>query len=354
MHTMTVTLETLTPLILGGAGQVLSGTENTRDGPVPVYRIPAETRPPSIRGVLRFWFRAFWGEGGSRELREQEARYFGSTVAGQCPVRMQWRGKAPESHPWSRRGLGVGVRYLGFTLDTHVKEDGSKIRRIREYVAPGYEFTLSFRAADPTALKAHWAAMWLLGHLGGIGLRSRRGFGSLSIREVVGCPFALRLAKDANSGEEVAEVMSEGLERLARELGVSAPRQPAGFAQLHRGIPIRILTGSGNGWNDWTAALNDIGLDLQRFRREVKPIHRRKPFGLPLQRVSEEERHASPLIVHVGEMRSGAKFASLTAFHSARLMGDWDASRTPQSVVHQFVESLSGGIPVTISEARTS
>ena len=352
MQTMTVTLRTVTPLFLGGAAQVASGVENTRDGPIPVFRVPAEIRPPSIRGVMRFWFRAFfWNEGGLRGLREQGAQRFGSPDAGQCPVRMQWRGNVTNSLPWLKSVPEVGVQYLGFTLNTHVKEDGNKIRRIREYVAPGYEFTLVFRSADLAALKAHWAAIWLFGHLGGIGLRSRRGFGSLSIREVTGSPIPLRLAVQAQSWEEVAAVISEGLQKLERELGVSLIRQPVGFAQLHQGQPIRIVEGPGDGWKEWGQALNGIGLELQQFRRGLKPIHRRKPFGLPLKGVSEEERHASPLLIHVGEMGTGMKFASLTAFHSARLMGEWDASRRPQSVVHRFVESFPGSIPVTIPEA---
>jgi CRISPR-associated protein Cmr1 len=349
MHTMTVTLRTVTPLFLGGVAQVPSGVEDTRDGPIPVFRVPAEIRPPSIRGAMRFWFRALWGDEESRALREEEARYFGSTATGQCPVRMQWLGKPPESRPWPREGLEAGVRYLGFTLNTHVKEDGSKIRRIREYVESGQEFTLVFRGVDLPALKAHWAATWLLGHLGGIGLRSRRGFGSLSIQEVAGCPFPLPLAKDAQSAKEVAATVGEGLQSLVKELGVRLRREPGAFPLLHQGQPIRIVAGSGDGWRGWDQALNGIGLGLQQFRRGLKPLNRRRPFGLPL-RASEKERHASPLVIHVGEMHGELKFASLTAFHSARLMGDSNASR-PQSVVHSFVESFPGGVSVTIPEA---
>lgn len=112
MHTMTVMLRMVTPLFLGGAAQVASGVETTPDGPVPVYRVPAEIRPPSIRGVMRFWFRAFWGEGGSRGLREQEAQWFSSPDVGQSPIRMQWRGKVPGSREWPGGGLKIWVRQV--------------------------------------------------------------------------------------------------------------------------------------------------------------------------------------------------------------------------------------------------
>jgi CRISPR-associated protein Cmr1 len=351
MHTMTVTLRTVTPVILGGAAEVPAGAEKTKGGLVPIFRVPAEIRPPSIRGAMRFWFRALWGEGSDRGLREYEARYFGSTTTGQCPVRMRWHGNASASRPWHMGGSGMGIRYLGFTLDTHVKVDGQRVRRIREYIEPGYEFRLIFRSSDLAALKVHWAAMWLLGHLGGVGLRSRRGFGSLTIREVAGAPFALRVAAEARSAEEAAGVIGEGIQCLARELGLSVDREPSGFAQFHRAQPIRVLGGPKDGWKEWRQALDGIGLALQQFRRGLMPISRRAPFGLPLQRVSEDERHASPLFIHIGEMSSGAKFVVLTAFHSSRLMGDWNALRKPQSDLHRFVEEIPGGIPVAISEA---
>jgi CRISPR-associated protein Cmr1 len=61
---LTVTLETVTPLFLGGAEQ------------------QPELRPASFRGALRFWLRALLGAhiGDNVEhVREAENRVFGST-----------------------------------------------------------------------------------------------------------------------------------------------------------------------------------------------------------------------------------------------------------------------------------
>ncbi len=61
MHTITFTCETITPMFLSGA-----------DGTTP------ELRAPSIKGALRFWWRAMNGHLGLDSLREKEAQIFGS------------------------------------------------------------------------------------------------------------------------------------------------------------------------------------------------------------------------------------------------------------------------------------
>jgi CRISPR-associated protein Cmr1 len=61
MKTITFSCETITPMFLSGA-----------DGQKP------ELRPPSIKGALRFWWRAMNG-GNWETLKNQEDRIFGST-----------------------------------------------------------------------------------------------------------------------------------------------------------------------------------------------------------------------------------------------------------------------------------
>lgn len=60
MHTITFTCETITPMFLSGA-----------DGQTP------ELRAPSIKGALRFWWRAMNGHLSLEELRKKEADLFG-------------------------------------------------------------------------------------------------------------------------------------------------------------------------------------------------------------------------------------------------------------------------------------
>ena len=62
MEKITFTCETITPMFLAGA-----------DGMTP------ELRAPSIKGALRFWWRAMNGDLSLEELKRREAEIFGGT-----------------------------------------------------------------------------------------------------------------------------------------------------------------------------------------------------------------------------------------------------------------------------------
>jgi CRISPR-associated protein Cmr1 len=62
MKTITFECETITPMFLGGA-----------DGRTP------ELRPPSIKGLMRFWWRAMNGHLSLKVLKEREAEIFGAS-----------------------------------------------------------------------------------------------------------------------------------------------------------------------------------------------------------------------------------------------------------------------------------
>ncbi|GAB4407644.1 MAG: hypothetical protein OHK0053_34270 [Microscillaceae bacterium] len=62
MKNIIFTCETITPMFLSGA-----------DGQIP------ELRPPSIKGALRFWWRAMNGHLDLKTLKEQESLIFGGT-----------------------------------------------------------------------------------------------------------------------------------------------------------------------------------------------------------------------------------------------------------------------------------
>ena len=79
---LTVRLSAVTPLFLGGAD--------------PKHR--AELRPPSIKGLLRYWYRALDGD-----YAANEPRFFGSTDAGQsaCLLRVgEWTNGTDRWEGW--------------------------------------------------------------------------------------------------------------------------------------------------------------------------------------------------------------------------------------------------------------
>ncbi len=153
MQQIIFTCETVTPMFLAGA-----------DGSTP------ELRPPSIKGALRFWWRALNGHLSIEELKKREGAIFGDTtqrskviirveeIAGK-PLE-QYKGKAqPLPHhadkpknfkiPCVRKTFQFKVILISKSLDFTIKQ-----------LANLFLITIS---------------------LGGLGKRSRRGFGSIKI-----------------------------------------------------------------------------------------------------------------------------------------------------------------------------
>jgi CRISPR-associated protein Cmr1 len=156
MKAIKVTLETVTPLFLGGA--------DPRGEP--------ELRAASIRGALRFWLRALLGgvigddENALKALRQAEAAVFGSTDAGASPVVVRVTGN---------------VRHADYRPLLHNPKKTFTFKGIM----PGETFSLELVPRPPynsvSPVVASTTALWLL--LGGVGKRARRGFGTLRLRE---------------------------------------------------------------------------------------------------------------------------------------------------------------------------
>jgi hypothetical protein len=184
-----VEIELVTPCFLGGA----MGT--------------AEWRMASIRGELRWWFRAVAGASlGLETVRAYEETIFGSTRQS-AALRIKSTDRIePETRLWpehklkaaelaklwgdpsaeQRLRLGAGkeiesdpIQYLGFGPFT-------KGRLTRPYLPAGararFEL-LWIRPVEEPIRSIFSQACWAWLYLGGIGARSRKGFGSLAVIE---------------------------------------------------------------------------------------------------------------------------------------------------------------------------
>jgi CRISPR type III-B/RAMP module RAMP protein Cmr1 len=146
---------------------------------------------PSLRGVLAYWLRALAGPYVGDDiagLRQVETELFG-TAAGEGPARpsrilLRSRQRIAVSEPPTEEEVTTGyagLAYLmnqGLTNDKNQKGgDGGKARRVRPR-----EFTVSVRnLGDPLHADLFNCALWALRAFGGIGARSRRGFGTLAV-----------------------------------------------------------------------------------------------------------------------------------------------------------------------------
>ncbi|SFT01707.1 type III-B CRISPR module RAMP protein Cmr1 [Saccharopolyspora flava] len=167
------TLEVVTPLFSG---------DDPQDKTSPI-------RVPSIRGALRFWFRALAAGHGVEDLTElakQESELFGNTNRP-SPIRLRVNdGPTARRDEWSwwvpkpKNSAFNGVHYLlGQGLWNH--RDGLT----RPHVPPRTEFTLEVRFTGNERLDSRFLlTMWTWLYYGGLGARTRRGFGQLRCTNV--------------------------------------------------------------------------------------------------------------------------------------------------------------------------
>ena len=142
-------------------------------------------RVPSIRGQLRFWWRACNPRGCTSvaELRRAEASVFGSTASG-SPLSIAVMGKPPAARPLEVMEDGDNFKtmpgmqelaYAAFPLrdSTGAKRHG----RLSDYGDQTFTLALTFPEAIAHDVEA---ALWAWGHLGSLGGRTRRGFGAIA------------------------------------------------------------------------------------------------------------------------------------------------------------------------------
>lgn len=158
---------------------------------------PPELRLPSFKGVLRYWWRALaWAEyaGDLHVIRQQEDLLFGSAGGGQSRVSMRLtqdsnpaaasRGEVLTVSQTNKNVVGDGARYLGYGVMKAFGINGGQLTRA--CLRAPLDFTVRMRARDlnerESAMLAN--ALTVLGTLGGMGAKSRKGYGSLALRSL--------------------------------------------------------------------------------------------------------------------------------------------------------------------------
>lgn len=154
----------------------------------------AELRLASFKGVLRFWWRALaWKRIGNdlEQLARDEAELFGSTDQ-QAKVMMRLTQKDVEFLPVGHKltDANTGLVYLGYGLMPAYNSKKNKFKAgeiKRAAIKPGGVFTVNFRFGQPDSCRGIseqlrndlLQTIELLGVVGAMGSRSRKGWGSL-------------------------------------------------------------------------------------------------------------------------------------------------------------------------------
>lgn len=343
-------------------------------------------RPSSVRGALREWFRmgaaaVLWpqpiaGDNGHRRmlqrLREIEREVFGGVHGDGGAVRSRLivttsggslcRVRPPEPARWP------GLRYLGYGIFDGERDPEALVTSPPRGLA--CEAIPSNGAADtplhlrlalrprgprervPAGLdRLVCASFWLWTHLGGLGARTRRGFGSMHTGAVDGAAAWPDLAP-ADTRGALAQGLIDGVEWATAQFRETLPRfgiegvetgdgRPHPLLRTLHGIdaahalpfdgpePIAVLDHAGRLFRDFRSTLqrNRLGLPplpdyfnvkhaLQRG--DAPSAVERAAFGLPLPFYfrslggrktnfvpAEGDRMASPLLFRVHRLAAG-------------------------------------------------
>jgi len=281
---LTFELEFITPAFIGGANQ------------------QAELRPASFVGLLRWWWRALKGECNIEKLREEEIKIFGGDGKMASPVYLRVEGDVSKGEDlineyrlsWNfdknRRALigpHAGVGYLYYSMVALNK---------REFIKADSRLRLTLIGKDEF-LKHYIASLWALVFLGGVGARSRRGGGNLTVIDYNPKDLGISFIPTGYFDEWLVENL-----KRAKDL-VGCSKTPCNEYSNLKNVKLVL---SPREFNTWFEALNDIGNRFMNFRiKNRQRVFDTAVFGLPVrhsngQSVKAEDditRRSSPVVI---------------------------------------------------------
>lgn len=348
------TLKLVSPAFLRGA----EGDEGT-------------LRESSLRGVLRYWWRILFGSVlGQNDLQKLETKVWGGAgqppAASQIVIRLVPK-KMTQAVPFDKEATArslprsfkqnrtTGLAYASYGMDDMKKNsNGQRVRAQRKVLQPGAEWSLeiSFRpvsGVDPNMLARHVdLALKALCTFGGVGSKSRKGFGSLS------CGAELNI-DDSALWAELKEAVS-GLGFNPNVENASA----YSFLGKDLSDPVVVHVGTDNAW----AAVDRIGFALQQTATSYKHKKTKAAAGLPRKihgplrdplphqrgrqhtppenlrpeggTLRQASRFASPLFVHVAPDANGLLKINAIAFPSGLVRPVADS----QDVLDDYLDDL--------------
>jgi len=292
MQTLEATFRVVTPMFLSGADQSR-----------------AELRVPSIKGALRFWWRAraYQNDSGNlKKIRQKESELFGSadTNAGQAKVLIHLAEENIKSKSQNKWEPYEWQAYIGYGLIKSVQSQTS-----REFISERSAFTLRFilnKNLNETDKASISDALKVFGLLGGLGGRSRKGWGSITLIRLAG--------SDSNWEEPVdAKALKSILETLKlKTVGEDPLPQFTAFSK-------EALIVVGPVKNTAEEAHCYLADKYKDAVRATQPKPSREQFGLP--RKQNMNRRASPLFLHIHGFPD-EKAVSVAAFLPAQFLPD--------------------------------
>lgn len=277
----TRTYELITPLFGGGVEPRAAD---------PVTRV----RASEVRGQLRFWWRACRGgsyNGDLQRMREAEAALWGAASTekearpSQVQVRAEVTARGSDRDVFRAPGKAAPdwrtLAYAAFPLQGDEKKAPDK-------VLEGVEFSLVL--IFPASLRAEVeAALWAWETFGGLGGRTRRGFGALRLVNIDNVPVGL-----PEGGRVEAEI------RAGLRKHVVNGTWPCGVPHLSSDLRMRVTSirsDSRDAWEHLIRCLKDFRQSRNAGISRERPGRSRWPEPDEIRRLTHRRcpRHAESL-----------------------------------------------------------
>ncbi|MBV6443394.1 MAG: hypothetical protein EPGJADBJ_05133 [Saprospiraceae bacterium] len=282
METIIFHCETVTPMFIAGA-----------DGVTP------ELRAPSIKGALRFWWRAMnghlvsinaTGKADYSKLQEEETKIFGGTKDGgyrssfniivtKMPETSRYGQDLWDEIPFQTpSGKNYKVPQSGHQGKAYLLYSMFMMKdKIRPYVKSGTPFSFKIQIRRPGHEVALLNAMKGLVLLGNLGARSRRGAGSIRVLQVEGSDRNLQqkftealCPSNINSPEDLHSLYKTSFKLINHNVHTFSILNEAEIFVFEQK-------------SDWKSALEMIGGPFQKFRKEEESAYKHTPnFGFPI------------------------------------------------------------------------
>lgn len=154
----------------------------------------AELRAPSIKGLLRYWWRAIQAEPNIDNLKKREGEIFGSSDekkggGSSFSIRLTHNSLPTTKEKFPKQNIMVTskgktfpvnvLEYLAYGTYEYKKGEGNVF--LREWIRPSTKFNIEMTIFKETFIEEVIKAMYAFSIFGGIGSRSRNGFGGFTV-----------------------------------------------------------------------------------------------------------------------------------------------------------------------------
>ncbi len=343
MQTITFECEVITPMFLAGA-----------DGTTP------ELRAPSIKGALRFWWRAMNGhlveekENGSfdySKLKQREMDIFGGTFgdddekAKRSSFNLYIEKDIVDTDKgkdiWQLIGYEPKISAKGNTFYTAKKSGAFEgvgylyystfMSKLRDYIKPNARFSFTISFQNEKYIDDVINALSALTVFGGLGTRSRRGAGGFKVIDITNCSN-LNLEQKAKS----TFLNDFSIEELIKRIIIKNHNNQS-YSHLKNSLIFTF-----NVENNWLRALEFPAKQFKSFRKTEEANYQYTPnFGFPIlhrgqnttmqggkwvtvrgkDELEKLERRASPLIFKVYKIND-REYVSFILWLNGELLSD--------------------------------